>query len=221
MTDIAASNDLVRLMSWLSPAFPTGGFSYSHGLEQAVEDGLVHDADTLNHWLETLLLHGAIHSDGVLLAATWRTVCEGNDPTDLVELAEALAGSAERHLEQMAQGRAFVDAAQPWLDDSKPPQNCALSVAVGWVAGAQKVNLQGTLTAYLHAFISNQIQVALRLFSLGQQAGVTVLQALEAPIVAAAEKASNSSLDDLGSAAIISEICAMRHETLGGRVFRT
>src|SRR5271166_736624 len=58
---------LLRLLTWLSPAFPTGGFAYSHGIEWAVEAGDITDGDTLRDWLAELLAHGAPRSDAILL----------------------------------------------------------------------------------------------------------------------------------------------------------
>lgn len=63
---------LLRLMAWLSPAFPVGGFAWSGGLERAVADRLVADAAGLSAWLETVLAHGALWNDAVLFAEAWR-----------------------------------------------------------------------------------------------------------------------------------------------------
>ena len=94
-------------MTLLSPAFPTGAFSYSHGLEWAVHAGLVQDRAELAHWLSDLLERGSLWNDAVLLAAAWRG--------EAVEvLAEAMAGTSERHLEAIEQGAAFIAAVHAW-----------------------------------------------------------------------------------------------------------
>ncbi len=72
MTDQPSNVALLRLMAWLSPAFPVGGFSYSHGLEQAVHAGLVADSKDLAAWLETLVEMGSGWNDAVLFAESWR-----------------------------------------------------------------------------------------------------------------------------------------------------
>ena len=69
-----SSPTLARLMTWLSPAFPVGGFSYSHGLEWVVETGKVRDAATLGDWIEDILVHGAGRTDAIFLAEAWRAV---------------------------------------------------------------------------------------------------------------------------------------------------
>ncbi|MBC7281119.1 urease accessory protein UreF [Hoeflea sp.] len=220
---MTGTRNLIRLMTWLSPTFPVGGFNYSHGLEQAVADGLVIDAETLRDWTETLLSHGSAWNDAVLLAESWRLAGEGADLTEISELADAMAGSCERHLETMNQGAAFLDATRAWplSVHADLARGAAWPVAVGAVAGASEMPLEPTIAAFLHAFVANQVQAALRLMRLGQVAGVDVLASLEPAIGAVAARAARSSLDDLGNAALNAEVAAMRHETLNSRIFRT
>jgi urease accessory protein len=218
-----SSQSLIRLMTWLSPAFPVGGFAYSGGLERAVHDGLVSDAEGLKNWLETLLAHGAWWNDAILLAEGWRAHDDPARLAQLVELAEALAGSAERHLEITMQGEAFAAAAGAWphavleaLGD-RPPY----AVAVGAISAAHGVALDKTLAAYLHAVTSQAVSSAIRLSVLGQKQGVALLAHLESVILQASVEASRSSLDDLGSATVIADISTMRHETQHSRLFRS
>jgi urease accessory protein len=63
---------LLRLMAWLSPVFPVGSFSYSNGLERAVQDGLVSGVESLRDWLQSLVSYGAGWNDAVLFAESWR-----------------------------------------------------------------------------------------------------------------------------------------------------
>src|SRR3954453_14169341 len=102
-TATAMSNDaaLYRLLAWLSPAYPIGGFSYSHGLEWAVEAGLVRDRATLVDWIKGILRHGAGRIDGALLAAAWRAARQDDAAAldAIAELAAAWRGSAETALE--------------------------------------------------------------------------------------------------------------------------
>ena len=208
---------LLRLMTWLSPAFPVGAFSYSHGLETVIRDGTVADADTLLAWISGLIEHGGGWSDAVLFKAAW----EAPDPAALAEVAElaaALTPSLERRRETLGQGEAFLIAARAW---GQPPLSgpVAYPVAVGAVTAAAQVPLDAALTAWLHAFAANLVSVAVRAVPLGQARGVAVIADLEPVILAAASRAAASTLDDLGSAALLSDIAAMRHETLGVRLF--
>ena len=218
-----AGQTLIRLMSWLSPSFPTGAFSYSHGLEFAVHGGLVTGRPDLNRWIAALLTHGTAWNDCVLFAESWRLAQSNDDLCDLSELAEAMTGSSERHLETTAQGAAFLAAAREWPHPGmdRLPDGCALPVAVGALTGLHKIPLQSAIAAYLHGFSNNLVQAGLRLLPLGQQAGVKTLHDLEDCIIRTADRAAASSLDDLGNAAILSEIVAIRHETQNSRIFRS
>jgi urease accessory protein len=207
---------LLRLLTWLSPAFPVGAFSYSHGLETVIRDGTVTDADMLTAWIAGLIEHGSGWTDAVLFKAAWEA--DAHALAEVAELAAALAPSLERRRETLGQGEAFLIAAQAW---GPPPLSGAVAypVAVGAVAAAANVPLETALTTWLHAFAANLVSVAVRAVPLGQTDGVAVIADLEPVILAAARRAAASSLDDLGSAALLSDIAAMRHETLGVRLF--
>ncbi|PLP57833.1 urease accessory protein UreF [Mesorhizobium loti] len=214
---------LLRLLTWLSPVFPVGSYSYSHGLEQAVHHGLVGDTDSLEAWLSDLVECGSAWNDALLLAESWRLAREDRDLTGIATLAEALAGGRERHLESLSQGSAFLDAAQSWPSAvlQHLPRPCAYPVAVGAVAGAHDIALTSTLTAFLQAFTLNQLQASIRLSVTGQS-GVTALMArLEPVVLETARRATRSTLDELGSATFLGEVMAMKHETLHSRLFRS
>ncbi|WP_420797424.1 urease accessory protein UreF [Aminobacter anthyllidis] len=214
---------LLRLMAWLSPAFPVGGFSYSHGLERAVHDGLIASRDDLTAWLTALAEIGSGWNDVVLFAESWRRAATEGDLSEVAELAEALAGSRERHMETMLQGQAFLAAATAWPHPvlARLPADCPYCVAVGAVAGAHGITLEDALAAYLQAFASNLIQAAIRLSVIGQTAATGIVAAFEPTALSVAARAAVSTLDDLGSAAITSYIMAMRHETQHSRLFRS
>lgn len=213
---------LLRLMAWLSPAFPVGSFSYSHGLERAAHDGLLRDAADLEDWLGQLLAFGSARNDAILFAEAWRRARAGADFADLADLGEALAGSEERHRETTLQGAGFARALAASGDlTSDLPANCPYCVAVGAAAGAAGVALDQALAAFLQAVVSNLLQAGIRLGLSGQEGAVAALARLEPAVLAAANEAARSTPDDLGSAAILSEIAAMRHETQYSRLFRS
>jgi len=100
---------LLRLLTWLSPAFPTGGFAYSHGLEWSVEVGDIATEAALIGWVRDTLAHGALWSDAILLRHAHR----GEDAGALAALGVALSPASERRLESNAQGAAFALVASP------------------------------------------------------------------------------------------------------------
>jgi urease accessory protein len=211
---------LLRLLTWLSPAFPTGGFAYSHGLEWSVQAGDITTEAALIFWLRDTLTHGALWSDAILLRHAHR----GENPHGLATLAIALSPTAERRLETTAQGAAFALAAAAW--PSPPIQNWGETplpypIAVALLAAAQNVPEDDTTLAYLHAATANLISAAIRLIPLGQNSGLRAQAAIEPDILATAEATKTAALDDLGAAAWASDIASMRHETQYTRLFRT
>lgn len=206
---------LLTLMQWLSPGFPLGTFSYSHGLECAVAEGRVVTARHLQDWLHAVLAHGAGGMDAILLAQAHR----GTDPAEVDALARALAPSRQRLLETAAQGEAFCTTVNAVWGLDLPP--LSLPVAVGAAARAQGIALAATLQAYLHAFAAGLVSAAQRAMPLGQTEAQRVLAAVTPLCLTLAAQAQHQSLDDLGSSAFMAEIAAMRHETLTTRIFRS
>ena len=216
----ASGTSLTRLLIWLSPAFPTGAFAYSHGLEWAIETGDVRDESTLEAWLTDVLSHGAGRTDVILLRHAHRAATDPAALNDIAELALATAPGQERHNESLAQGQAFVLAAAPWVMPPVPHAT-PYSVAVGALAGAHGIPEEDTAAAYLQTFATNLISAAVRLVPLGQNAGLRVLAALESVILATTAETREATLDDLGGCAFRSDLASLRHETQYTRLFRS
>jgi urease accessory protein len=229
MTD-AELAALYRLMTWLSPAFPVGGFSYSSGIEWAVEAQDITDALSLKGWLAAMLTDGSGFCDAAFLAQAHRGV-EADDLRALqetAELAAAFVPSRERQLETSSQGRAFIEIARAaWncapLD--RAVASCAgpivYPVAVGIVSAAHAIPLAPVLHAFLHALVSNWISAGSRLIPLGQTDSQRVLAALEVDVLATARRAISATPDDLGSATFRADLASLRHETQYTRLFRS
>ena len=221
---------LYRLMTWLSPAFPVGGFSYSSGIEWAVEAGDITDLATLADWLDAMLGDGSGFCDATFLVQAYRAAEAGEDAalSDVAELAAAFVPSRERQLETASQGRAFIDISRSaWDAEGLAAMVAACRtplvypVAVGVVAALHGVPLAPTVHAFLHALVSNWISAASRLVPLGQTDSQRVLVKLEAAVAATANRALNATLDDLGSATFRADLASLRHETQYTRLFRS
>lgn len=216
----------LTLFAWLSPAFPVGGFAFSHGLEWAMEAGDAADAGALERWLGDLLRHGAPRADGVLLAAVWRAP---DEIAAINELALALAPSSERRLETAAQGTAFLAAvAAAWPVPGLASfarffagRDLAYPVAVGFAAAAHAVPLRATLELFAQAMVGNLVSAALRLGAIGQSEGQAIVARLAPAVLDLATWAEHATLDDIGTCAWRSDIAAMRHETQYSRLFRS
>ena len=223
---------LQRLLAWLSPSFPVGAFSYSHGLEWAIEDGSVTSASDLEAWLGDVLRHGAGRNDAILFAQAYGAAATGDAAALLAiaELAAAFQPSKERRLESCAQGAAFLMAVgATWpnprlaaLTDalrSEPAVPYAIAVAVA--AGTHDVPLGPALVAYLTAFAANIVSAGVRAIPIGQTDGQRTSAALAPLIEDLAAAAPAATLDDLGGAAMRADIASMKHETQYTRLFRS
>jgi len=221
---------LYRLMTWLSPAFPVGAFSYSSGIEWAVEAGDIVDAASLKDWLSSMLTDGSGFCDGVFLAHVHRAASANDDKTlrEIAELAAAFVPSKERQLETMSQGKAFIEIARSaWNHDGLERLIAACDgaivypVAVGLVSAAHRIPLAATMHGFFHAVTSNWISAGARLVPLGQTDSQRVLAALEPVVVATGTRAMAASLDDLGGATFRADLASLRHETQYTRLFRS
>ena len=221
---------LYRLMTWLSPSFPVGAFSYSSGIEWAVEAGDITDAASLRQWLSSMLTDGAGICDTIFLAHTYRAASANDEAllAEIAELASAFAPSRERLLETTAQGRAFIEIARAaWhkavLDRLVAACESAIvyPVAVGLVSVAHAIPLAPTVHAFLHAVTSNWISAGARLVPLGQTDSQRLLAGLEPVVADTARRALAASIDDLGSATFRADLASIRHETQYTRLFRS
>ena len=101
---------LLRLQSWLSPAFPTGSYSYSHGIEWAVEAGHIHDRKSLVDWLEADLCYGSGRNEASFFIEAWRSATDDDCEKllEIAELAAAFRGTSELALESSQQATACL-----------------------------------------------------------------------------------------------------------------
>lgn len=206
----------LALAHWLSPAFPTGAFACSHGLESAVARGAVTDTETFGAWLQDLLHHGTGWQEGVLIAAALRP---GADLDALQALAEALQPAAERLMESRQQGAAFARTVAHVTTRDLPPRPLPLAVA----EAAMPLGLPPgeVIAAHLQAFATNLTTIAIRLIPLGQSQGHAVLARALPGIADLAARAAAATLDDLSGAALAADLDAMAHETLQPRLYQT
>ena len=219
---------LYRLAAWTSPSFPTGAFSYSHGLEWAVEAGRVSDEADLLGWIGHCLACGLGRVDGALLAAGYRAAGDPERQDELIDLAAAWRATSETALESAQPGASFlttVRAAWPSrvLDrfaDLCGERKPGLALCFG-VAAAEVAPLDLSLFFYLSAVAAHQISAGVRLIPLGQTAGQRLVAALEPAVASAARRAEQDDIEAIGSAAWAVDIASMRHETQTTRLFRS
>ena len=206
---------LITVMQWLSPAFPIGGFAYSHGLEWAIDKGYVSNREELQKWISDLLEYGSLKNDAILI----KLVLQGSDPKEINELAMALCPARERLSETQLQGGAFCKIMREvW---SLEMDELTLPIALALAAKNESIDQSLVVPAYLHSFCSNLMSVAMRLIPIGQTDGQKTLRELSPLISDSVRAVAKSDKDDLGSACFLSDVSAMQHEYLQPRVFKT
>ncbi|MBS4009741.1 MAG: urease accessory protein UreF [Roseovarius sp.] len=208
------SSGHLTLVQWLSPAFPTGAFAYSHGLEAEIAAGTVRDAASLAVWLGNILRYGAGWQDAVLLAHALDGECDTLD-----DLARALQPCAERLQESREQGAALARCVAGITGRALPAR--LLPVAVGEAAAALDLPKRDVIALYLQGFVGNLVTISIRHVPLGQTDGQAVLARLLPDIQAQADRAAQATLDEIGTCALAGDLAALRHETQDVRIFRT
>lgn len=225
LTDAA----LQRLLAWTSPAYPVGSFTYSHGLETAVEDGRIRTAADVTAYVEAVLARGGGWIDAVLFVHGWRAAGDEAAFDDIAELAGAFRGSSETALESRQQGGSFLRVTRkawphPALDAFAArwgERPMAHATVMALACATQGIPLETALHAWLHATAANLVSAGVRLVPLGQTDGQLALAALARMIPAIATRALDTMLDDLGTAAPALELASLAHETLYTRLFRS
>lgn len=217
----------LRLMQLTSPALPIGGFTYSQGLEWAVEAGWVHDTASLTDWLHGLIDDNLLRLELPILARLYRA-CADDDMAALERWGRLLYASREsRELraEEHNRARALcsllrdldIDAATQWRDALAHCQAAPFALAaVHW-----EIGLHDCLLGYAWSWLENQVAAAIKLVPLGQTDGQRVQLALAAVLPSVVSAAMALEDDDIGAGAPALAIASARHETQYTRLFRS
>jgi len=206
-----------KIMAWLSPAYPLGSFSFSHGLEDAISMGIVVGKESLLEWLFQILHFGSGRNDAIFLCSAYRSSEE--ELLQLARIAESFSGTKERHLETVHQGTAFAKVTSNISNKLIPA--VPLPLAIGYCAKVENINLERLLPLYLHAFIANLVSAAIRFLPLGQTDGQMVLFGLFGDFEKVAKETRDLNVEHLGNSCFLNDISSMRHETMTTRIFRS
>lgn len=216
------TDGLLPLLWLASPALPVGGFSYSEGLEGAVDEGLVTDEPAAAQWLSQQLQLTIARADLVVVRhaiAAWRSgnaaeACRWNDWM----LHTRETSELRQQTEQM--GRSMID----WLKSVRPdafvPAH-SLSYPVAWSLAAATfgVETRAALQAFAFGWAENMVQAAVRAVPLGQSAGQRILSRLASGIPGAVDHAMRA--DEPQAFSPMLAILSSRHENQYSRLFRS
>lgn len=225
-----ADLSLVRLLQLASPALPVGAYSYSQGLEAAVERKIVRDGATAARWIGALLEYSVARMEAPMLlrsTAAWRA---GEFPT--VERWNALFLASRETAELRAETVQMGYSLRKLLcelacgDDKSCSQlerleEIAFPTAFAYAAAHWRIAARPALAAYLWAWLENQVMAAVKAVPLGQTEGQRILLALGESLTAMAERAVAMEDNELGSFAPALAIISSRHETQYSRLFRS
>lgn len=235
---IPDDRSVMALMQLCSPALPIGGFSYSSGLESALESGEVHDADSARAWILDAIMLGLARFEAPLLARAFAClVVTDEEATEaafvpqliaLNERAIAARETAELRAESLQMGHSlgrWLEAVCPW-----PAQDAwiarhmqALSVPVAWAVAARRLDLSAgqAVLGWLWAFAENQVSVLMKAMPMGQMAAQRLLRSLWPELLSARDQALRAEPSQWSSALPLLAVASSRHETQYSRLFRS
>ena len=209
---------LARLLQLASPALPVGAFSYSGGLEGAIEAGIVTDATSTERWISDVLEHSIARMEAPILARMMKA------PSRIAEWNEVFLASreaAELRAESVQMGYSLrrlladLEVAVPALEETSYPAAYASAVA------AWEVEPKAALVAYLWAWLENQVMAAVKAVPLGQTVAQRMLLAMGGRLDALAAQALAMDDDALGNFTPGLAMQSSRHETQYSRLFRS
>jgi urease accessory protein len=219
---------LLHLLQFASPALPIGGYSYSQGLEAAIEQGLVTDAASARAWIASYL-HGVMASwDAPLLWRLMQAFSAGD--VDAVALwSERFIASRdtfEFRAESIQMGYSLVRliaelGVADVTDTAGPGDEVALPTAFACAAAALGIAPADALLAWLFSWAENQVLVCVKSVPLGQVAGQRLLLSLRADIEQAAASAQAIPDDAMSNWAPGLSMLSMQHEVQHGRLYRS
>src|SRR5262244_3213247 len=166
---------LLRQQTWLSPAFPIGSYSYSHGIEWAVEAGHIHNRRSLVDWLQADLCYGSLRNEEIFFTEAWNAaLAEDHERLlEIAELAAAFRGTSEFALESSQQAASCIatlhavwpDRILDWLSGILRERGIspALAVVLGIRSARQGIALSLALAALLQSNIANLVTAGVRL----------------------------------------------------------
>lgn len=223
----------LRLQNWMSAAFPIGAYSYSHGIEAAIQAGWINDADSVSDWICDIAEHGSIRNDSIFISLAHAAVLADRacDLADINDLALALSSGAERRRETVELGRSFRRACSVWPLPKADNDNCidtgttdddwALPVVVGALTAAHRLPLRSVIAMAAQSSMNNLAWIATRLVPLGQSSTLDMLCRFETLSARCAECSLQADLDDLGSCSVLIDIASLHHERQHSRVCLT
>ena len=207
-----------------------GAYTYSHGLENAFEQGLVTNVDEAVDWIGEIISSGNGFADAVFASRAFEATANNSfdDLCKITEFAAAFSSTKELRLESEAQGAAFIEIIQKVepntgidLLTNNWPGPYVYPVALGAAAGAIGIDPHALATAYLHGFVSNLASALVRIVPLGQTDGQRIIARLSNVVEQAVINALTTNITELSTSTLMVDLTSMQHEIQYTRLFRS
>lgn len=218
---------LLRLLQLASSSLPVGGYTYSQGLEWAVEAGWVQGAEGFAHWQREQIEETLVHLDWPLLARLY-AACECSDAAAFQRWSQLLLASRETHelrQEERQRGQAFARLLAGWQlgQQAEWQPSIALTQLGGcaWLAVQWQIPLRSLALGIAWSWLEGAVMAGVKLVPFGQQMAQSLLRDLAAELPAALERALAVADDDIGAGLPLQTIASARHETQYSRLFRS
>jgi urease accessory protein len=218
------------LLRLASPQLPIGGYSYSQGLEMAVETAVVSDPLTAARWISDQLLLNLARFEAPLLLAHC-TAAASEDWERLLQLSEEHRASRETrelHLESRQMGYSLQQLLNGLPELDQPARDFLQRIeephlALGWALAARawQIEPQDALAAWLWSWLENQLAVLMKTLPLGQQAAQRLTSELTPLLQQAQQHATELRPEHVGSAPFGLALASMAHERQYSRLFRS
>jgi len=224
------SDSLLAALHLASPALPVGGFAYSQGLEQAVEDKWVTQVGQAHDWIRDVLILNLARQELPLWLLVYQAckseVLDWQVVNDLNAQLMALRETAELRLESIQMGHSMAKLFKQWpngehLTNAAAPAQWVYPAAHAALSAVCSIDEDMALAAYLWSWVENQVLAAVKTIPLGQIDGQRLLHELKPFIGQAIDIARDIKTEDIGSAAIGLAVTSSRHETQYSRLFRS
>ena len=218
---------LLRLMNLMSPTLPIGGFTYSQGIEQAIECGWISDIDTAQQWLENQLFSGLIYTDLPILIKLYESVSIGDkdQAQEWSDILLACRETSELRQEEVNRGRSLT----------RVIENVEKSAVSGWekitntnhlsgyalISNVWQIPIDELLLGYSWSWLENQVAAIVKIIPLGQTDGQQLLYKLVREVPEAITKSKEVSIEDIGMSQPAFAIASSLHETQYTRIFRS
>ena len=216
-------HNILKLLTWNNQSYPIGSYSFSSGLEYAVELKIVKSAKDLKIWLKDLLLLGNLQSDAILLVEAWRLL-NNKKTTQFIELnnfALSLNQSNERYIESLEQGKSFIKISKDSWGHEFTCDDLTFPLAYACSAFQESISLEDTLLSFLHSSLCNLLAAGIKLIPLGQTEGQVIQLQLNIYIQKEYKNILKKNINFVGNCGWVNDIVSMRHEQQFTRIFRT